>query len=246
MNENTTQPAIEFINVTKTYASTVAVENVSLQVAEGDFCVLVGSSGCGKSTTLKMVNLLVEPTAGEIRFKGKSVQSFEPEQLRRQIGYVIQSIGLFPHWTVADNIGVVPRLVKWAPKRIRERTVELLQMLHLEPKEFLTKYPDELSGGQAQRVGVARALAANPDVMLMDEPFGALDPITRESLQDEMARLHKQLGKTVLFVTHDIDEAFRLASKIAVMHEGRILQFDTPENIRKQPANPFVRDFIGI
>lgn len=242
---NQTEPVVEFINVTKNYGSTAAVADLSLQVAKGDFCVRVGSSGCGKSTTLKMVNLLVEPTAGEIRFKGQSVQNFEPEHLRRQIGYVIQSIGLFPHWSVADNIGVVPRLLKWAPERAQERTRELLAMLHLDPKEFLAKFPHELSGGEAQRVGVARALAADPDVLLMDEPFGALDPITRKSLQDEMLRLHGQLGKTVLFVTHDIDEAFRLGSKIAVMHAGGILQYDTPENIRRWPANTFVRTFIG-
>lgn len=239
------QEAIEFRNVTKTYGGVVAVDRISLEIDEGDLCVLVGSSGCGKSTTLKMVNRLIEPTSGEIWLNGKPVTSFKSEQLRRQIGYVIQSIGLFPHWSVEANIGVVPKLLKWPMDKIKKRVIQLLEIFHLDPAEFLTKYPEELSGGEAQRVGVARALAADPDILLMDEPFGALDPITRQTLQEELARLHKELNKTILFVTHDVDEAIRLATKIAVMQSGKIVQYDPPEKILQHPKNRFVHAFIG-
>lgn len=245
MSEVHQQEVIEFKNATKTYGSIVAVDRISLEIDQGDFCVLVGSSGCGKSTTLKMVNRLIEPTSGEIWLNGKPIMSFKPEQLRRQIGYVIQDIGLFPHWTVEANIAVVPKLLKWPGDKIKKRVKQLLEIFHLDPDEFLTKYPDALSGGQAQRVGVARALAADPDTLLMDEPFGALDPITRETLQDELTRLHKELGKTIVFVTHDIDEAIRLATKIAVMQDGKIIQYDTTERVLQHPVNRFVHDFIG-
>jgi osmoprotectant transport system ATP-binding protein len=236
---------IELRDVSKSYGDRYVVDRVSFTAPEGDFCVLIGSSGCGKSTCLKMINRLVPLTAGSILVGGEDVTTVSVERLRRRIGYAIQSIGLFPHWTVEDNIATVPRLLNWPRARVRDRVAELLQLLHLNPQEFRSKYPHQLSGGQQQRIGVARALAGDPDVLLMDEPFGAVDPVTRDVLQSELARIHKETGKTILFVTHDVDEALRLATSIAIMHQGRLVQFGTPLEILEQPASDFVRDFIG-
>jgi osmoprotectant transport system ATP-binding protein len=236
---------IEIDNVTKCYGDRRVVDSLSLTVPAGEFCVLLGSSGCGKSTTLKMVNRLVAADAGTIRVAGEDIRDVPPEALRRRIGYAIQSIGLFPHWTVEDNIATVPRLLKWPRARRRERVTELLELLRLAPETYRDKYPHQLSGGEQQRVGVARALAANPQLLLMDEPFGAVDPITRDALQAELARIHRATMKTIVFVTHDIEEALRLATLIAVMHEGRIAQLGSPAEILEQPANDFVADFVG-
>lgn len=236
---------IQLKNVTKMYNSEIAIDDLSMDIQPGELCVLIGLSGCGKSTTLKMINRLIEPTNGSVLIDGKVVSDMAPELLRRKIGYVIQNIGLFPHWTVGKNISIVPNLLKWEPNKTKKRVIELLELFDLSPADFLNKYPDQLSGGQAQRVGVARALAADPNILLMDEPFGALDPITRETLQMELVRVHKELKKTIVFVTHDIDEGIRLADKIAIMNKGKIIQYDTPENILKHPKNRFVHDFIG-
>jgi len=235
-----------FLNaVSKTYGAETVVDQLTLEVATGELCVLIGLSGCGKSTTLKMINRLIEPTAGSVFINGAPVVELKPEQLRRKIGYVIQNIGLFPHWTVEKNIAVVPNLLRWDRAKIKRRVNELLDLFDLDPDIYLNKYPDQLSGGQAQRVGVARALAADPDILLMDEPFGSLDPITRETLQLELVRVHRELKKTIVFVTHDIDEGIRLSDKIAVMNKGKVIQFDTPEKILTNPASQFVHEFIG-
>ncbi|MFC6670258.1 ABC transporter ATP-binding protein [Marinobacterium aestuariivivens] len=207
--------------------------------------MLVGTSGCGKSTTLKMINRLIPLSRGEIRIDGENIERCDEQTLRRRIGYAIQHIGLFPHWTVARNIALVPRLLKWDEARIRDRVEELLTLFGLEPARFADQHPHQLSGGQAQRVGVARALAANPNILLMDEPFGALDPITRENLQAELLRIQSQIHKTIIFVTHDIDEALKLATRIAVMDKGRLIQYDTPERILLNPASDFVERLIG-
>ncbi|PLX70176.1 MAG: glycine betaine ABC transporter ATP-binding protein [Denitrovibrio sp.] len=236
---------IELKNVTKKYGEDTAVDGVSLKIDKGDFCVLIGPSGCGKSTTLKMINRLIEPSGGEIFTDGLDVKKQKPEILRRGIGYVIQSVGLFPHMSVSDNIAVVPRLLKWENSRIDKQVNELLSLVELG-SDYADKYPHQLSGGEAQRVGVARALAADADILLMDEPFGALDPVTREALQKGLLRIQKKLKKTVVFVTHDIDEAVRLATKIAIMKDGRVVQYDTPENILNNPADKFTEEFIGI
>lgn len=236
---------IELKNVTRRFGDAVAVDSINLTVETGEVCVLVGSSGCGKSTTLRMINQLLPHSEGEILVDGKDVTAMNPEQLRLNMGYVIQGTGLFPHWTVARNIAMVPQLLKWPREQIDERVHELLTLLDLDPAVHANKYPQQLSGGQAQRVGVARALAANPNILLMDEPFGALDAITRENLQLEMLRIQRQLKKTTVFVTHDIDEALRLASRIAVMNRGRIIQHDTPENILRRPASEFVENLVG-
>ena len=236
---------IDVKEVSRSYGDRCVVDNVSLTVAEGEFCVLIGPSGCGKSTTLKMINRLVPLTAGSIRIGGEDVMRVPVERLWRRIGYAIQSIGLFPHWTVENNIATVPRLLRWSRPRVRKRVTELLELLRLDPEHYRSKYPHQLSGGQQQRVGVARALAADPEVLLMDEPFGALDPVTRDVLQSELARIHKKTGKTIIFVTHDVDEALRLASSIAIMDEGRLVQFGKPLDILERPANEFVRDFMG-
>ncbi|MGQ0335380.1 ABC transporter ATP-binding protein [Halomonas elongata] len=236
---------IELIHVTKRFGNAVAVDDVSLSVGKGELCVLVGTSGCGKSTTLRMINRLIEHSDGEIHLDGQPVREFREEVLRRRIGYVIQSTGLFPHWTVERNIGLVPRLLKWPASRIRERVEELMALLDLSMEEFAGKYPSQLSGGQAQRVGVARALAADPEILLMDEPFGALDPITRESLQDELARLQARLHKTLVFVTHDMDEALRLADRLVVMRQGRIVQQGHPIELLREPADEFVESLLG-
>ena len=227
------------------HGDVASVSNVTLEVPEGATCVLLGPSGCGKTTTLRMINRLVTPTSGRITIAGRDTGSVDPVALRRTIGYVIQQIGLFPNMTVAQNIGVVPRLLGWDAARTRKRAEELLAMLALDPGEFLDRYPSELSGGQAQRVGVARALAADPPVLLMDEPFGAVDPVNREVIQDEFLRMQKALRKTVLFVSHDIDEAVKMADCIAIFRAGKLEQFAPPDELLGRPANDFVRGFVG-
>jgi osmoprotectant transport system ATP-binding protein len=235
---------IELDRVSHSVADRLIVDGVSLTIGRGEFCALVGPSGSGKSTTLKMINRLVPATAGAVRIDGRDVAERPPEELRRSIGYVIQSIGLFPHWTVADNIATVPRLLKWPVDRRHARVTELLDLLRLDAKEG-AKYPHQLSGGQQQRVGVARALAADPGILLMDEPFGALDPITRAALQTELAAIHRRLAKTILFVTHDIDEALRLADRVAILDGGKLVQLGSPQEILANPVSDFVREFIG-
>lgn len=222
-----------------------AVDRLSLEIGQGETLVLLGTSGSGKTTALKMINRLIEPTEGRMSIDGKDVRELNPFELRRQIGYAIQEIGLFPHMSIGENIAVVPRLLNWAEARIAVRVDELLQLVGLDPAEFRDRFPTQLSGGQRQRIGVARALAADPAIVLMDEPFGALDPITREQLQGEFADLQTRLRKTVVFVTHDIFEAVRLGDRVALLDQGRLQQLDTPANIIEQPANNFVEQFLG-
>lgn len=238
---------IRLSHVTKRYdgQDRAAVHDFTLTVPTGEVCVLVGPSGCGKSTTLRMINRLIEPDEGTIAVGGTDIRDLSPEELRRGIGYAIQGVGLFPHWTVKENIGVVPWLRAWEQPRIDARVSELLDLVGLEPGAYAGKYPDELSGGEAQRVGVARALAADPPVLLMDEPFGAVDPLTRDRLQDEFVGIQQRLKKTVVFVTHDMDEAVRLGDRIAIMREGRLVQEDLPERILAYPADDFVAGFVG-
>jgi osmoprotectant transport system ATP-binding protein len=239
---------IELDQVSKIYPSQSgpAVESFSMTVNPGELIMFVGPSGCGKTTTMKMINRIIEPTSGSIRIDGKDVLSLNPNELRRHIGYVIQQIGLFPHLTIAENIATVPRLLGWSKQRTASRVDELLETVQLDPGIYARRYPRELSGGQQQRVGVARALAADPPVMLMDEPFGATDPITREKLQAEFLRLQADIGKTIIFVTHDFEEAIKLGDRIAVLSErSKIEQFDTPANILAAPANDYVSSFIG-
>ncbi|MBT2397365.1 ABC transporter ATP-binding protein [Streptomyces sp. ISL-100] len=237
---------IRFEHVTKRYADgTTAVDDLSFEVAEGELVTLVGPSGCGKTTTMKMVNRLIEPTDGRIFLDGDDISTIDPVQLRRRIGYVIQQVGLFPHKTVLDNTATVPHLLGVKRAKARERAAELLDLVGLDPSVHGDRYPDQLSGGQRQRVGVARALAADPPVLLMDEPFGAVDPVVREHLQNEFLRLQSQVRKTVLFVTHDIEEAVRLGDRIAVYGQGRIEQFDAPAAVLGAPATPYVADFVG-
>ncbi|KAK1180245.1 betaine/proline/choline family ABC transporter ATP-binding protein [Streptomyces sp. NBS 14/10] len=237
---------IRFENVTKRYADgTTAVDDLSFEVAEGELVTLVGPSGCGKTTTMKMVNRLIEPTSGRIFLDGEDIAAVDPVKLRRRIGYVIQQVGLFPHKTVLENTATVPALLGWQRKKARDRAAELLDLVGLDPSVYGDRYPDQLSGGQRQRVGVARALAADPPVLLMDEPFGAVDPVVRERLQTEFLRLQSQVRKTVLLVTHDIEEAVRLGDRIAVYGAGRIEQFDTPASVLGAPATPYVADFVG-
>jgi len=236
---------IELDHVVKRYEGRPVVDDLSLTVPAGAFCVLLGPSGCGKSTTLRMMNRLVPFDAGTIRIAGDDVRVVPEEALRRRIGYAIQSIGLFPHWSVEDNIGTVPRLLNWPRVRIRDRVTELLELLRLDAEAYRHKYPHQLSGGEQQRIGVARALAADPELLLMDEPFGAVDPITRDALQSEIARIHAATKKTIVFVTHDIEEALRLASVIAILERGRLAQWGTPIDIVEHPVSQFVRDFVG-
>ncbi|EHK0944351.1 ABC transporter ATP-binding protein [Citrobacter farmeri] len=235
---------IEFSHVNKAFGEQKAVSDLNLHVKEGSFSVLIGTSGSGKSTTLKMINRLVEHDSGRIRFAGEEIRSLPVLELRRRMGYAIQSIGLFPHWTVAQNIATVPQLLKWPRRKIDERVEELMTLLGLEVG-LRERYPHQLSGGQQQRVGVARALAADPQVLLMDEPFGALDPVTRGALQQEMTRIHRLLGRTIVLVTHDIDEALRLAEHLVLMDGGEVVQQGTPLAMLTAPANDFVQQFFG-
>jgi len=237
---------IVFTGVSKQYEDGFqALKDIDLEIKEGEITVLIGPSGCGKTTTMKLINRLIQPTRGTIRIQGRDIASLNPVQLRRQIGYVIQNIGLFPHMTIAKNVGVVPRLLKWDKARVERRIDELLNLVGLDPDTYRSRYPSELSGGQQQRIGVIRALAADPDIILMDEPFSALDPISREQLQDELIRLQQELRKTIVFVTHDMDEALKIADTIVLMKDGQIVQADRPERILRYPANDFVQSFIG-
>ncbi|UCD83867.1 MAG: ATP-binding cassette domain-containing protein [Deltaproteobacteria bacterium] len=236
---------IRMENVSKAYPGGIqAVKNITLEVNEGEIIVLIGTSGCGKTTCLKMINRLIEPTLGKIVFRGQDIADMDPIQLRRGIGYVIQQVGLLPHMTVGKNVGIVPSLLKWDKELTQARVRETLSLVGLPPEEFESRYPNELSGGQQQRVGVARALAGDPESLLMDEPFGALDPITREGLQEEFSKIARSIGKTIVFVTHDIFEAFELGSRIAIMNDGCILQLDRPQAILERPASEFVEGFL--
>jgi len=239
---------LEFKEVTKLYPGqdSPAVDHLSLEVPAGEICVLVGPSGCGKTTAMRMVNRMIDMTDGDILLDGASIKDRKPSDLRREIGYAIQQIGLFPHLTIADNIGTVPKLLGWDKKRISERVDELLELVSLDPAETRDRYPAQLSGGQRQRIGVARALAVDPPLMLMDEPFGAIDPINRERLQNEFLRLQQEIRKTIVFVTHDIDEAIKIGDKIAVLQKGgKMAQFASPAELLMYPASPFVEDFVG-
>lgn len=236
---------VKLKNIKKTYNDTVVVNNLNLEIRKGQFVVLIGPSGCGKTTTLKMINRLIEPTSGSILIEGEDVSGMNPVMLRRKIGYVIQQIGLFPNMNIAQNIEVVPRLLRWPSAKRRKRTEELLNMVSMDPKVYMSRYPSELSGGQQQRIGVLRALAAEPPLILMDEPFGALDPITKDSLQDELKKLQKSLRKTIVFVTHDMDEALKLADIVVLMKNGDVVQADSPEDLLSNPKNDFVAEFIG-
>ena len=232
-------------NLSKVYAGgKKAVDNMTIDIESGDFIAFIGTSGSGKTTALRMINRMIESTEGEITIDGKNIKELNPVELRRSIGYVIQQIGLMPHMTVKENIILVPKLLKWSQEKKDEKAKELIRLVDL-PEEYLDRYPSELSGGQQQRIGVVRALAAEQDIILMDEPFGALDPITRDTLQDLVKKLQQQLGKTFIFVTHDMDEAIKLADKICIMTNGQVVQYDTPDNILRSPANDFVKDFIG-
>jgi len=238
---------IEITGLTKRFpgASHPAIDHLTLSVPEGEVCVLIGPSGCGKTTTMRIVNRMIEPDSGTVTVNGSDVMAVDPATLRRHIGYVIQQIGLFPHWTIAENVATVPKLLGWDAGRIAARVDELLALVGMDPATYRDRFPRELSGGQKQRVGVARALAADPPVMLMDEPFGAIDPITRARLQDEFLRILHGLRKTIVFVTHDIDEAIRMGDRIAIMKDGALVQYDTPEAILSAPANAFVEAFVG-
>ncbi|CZQ84321.1 betaine/proline/choline family ABC transporter ATP-binding protein [Trichococcus ilyis] len=236
---------IEFKNLTKKFpGGKIAVDSINLTFNDGEFIVFIGTSGSGKTTSMRMINRMIEPSFGEILIDGKNIKDMNAVELRRQIGYVIQQIGLMPHMTIFENIVMVPKLLKWPIEKQRQIAEELIQKVDL-PLDFLERYPSELSGGQQQRIGVIRALAADQDIILMDEPFGALDPITRDSLQELLKQLQRELGKTVVFVTHDMDEALKLADRIVIMQDGKVVQFDTPDNILMNPANEFVENFIG-
>ncbi|MGF6393729.1 ABC transporter ATP-binding protein [Pseudomonas plecoglossicida] len=236
---------IQIDNLNKKFGAITAVENVSFTVPEGKICVLLGPSGCGKTTTLKMINRLIPPTSGRVLIGGRDTAELDTVTLRRSIGYVIQQVGLFPNMTVEDNICVVPDLLGWDKSKSRKRAAELLEVVALEPSKFAKRYPCELSGGQQQRIGVARALAADPPVMLMDEPFGAIDPINRDAIQDEFMRIQRQVGKTVLFVSHDIDEAVKMADCVALFNAGQVEQFGTPDDLLARPVSDFVANFMG-
>lgn len=238
--------AIEYQSVTKKYSgsSGYSVDNVSTTIDEGEFVTILGSSGCGKTTLLKMTNRLIDPTEGKIVLFGEDISTLDEVIVRRRMGYVIQQVGLFPHMTIKDNIAVIPKVLKWDEERISARVDELLRMVGLEPEEFRDRYPAQLSGGQQQRVGLARALVTDPKIMLLDEPFGAIDAITRLNLQNELKGLHEGTKKTFLLVTHDINEAFKLGTRVMIMNEGRLLQFDTPAKIVRHPADDFVDTLI--
>ena len=238
---------IDIVDLVKQFPgmSHPAVDRLTLSIADGEVCVLIGPSGCGKTTTMRVINRMIEPDSGVVKVGGRNIMDADPVVLRRSIGYVIQQIGLFPHWTIAENVATVPRLLGWDAARIRSRTDELLTLVGMDPGVYRSRYPRELSGGQKQRVGVARALAADPPAMLMDEPFGAIDPITRTRLQDEFLRILRGLGKTIVFVTHDVDEAIKMGDRIAIMKDGALVQFDTPELILASPVDSFVATFFG-
>ncbi|AIY77130.1 TPA: ABC transporter ATP-binding protein [Bacillus tropicus] len=237
---------IQFNQVSKSYEDgTKAVDSLHLEIKKGEFFVLIGPSGCGKTTTMKMINRLIETTEGSILIDGKNIQQYDINELCWDIGYVLQQIALFPHMTIAENIAVVPEMRKWSKEKIKVRVNELLQMVGLDPDVYRDRMPDELSGGQKQRVGVVRALAANPKIVLMDEPFSALDPLSREQLQKDIVQLQKKIQKTIVFVTHDMQEALSLGDRICVMKEGKVVQLDTPEGIIHNPKNEFVEEFIG-
>lgn len=236
---------IEFKNIVKKYRTKTIINPFSLDIEAGQLVVFIGPSGCGKTTLLKMINKLIQPTSGKIYVNGTDISTINPIELRRNIGYVIQNTGLFPHMSIKENLELIPKLKGEDPTAITQKTGELLELVGLDPKEFLHRFPKELSGGQQQRIGVARAFSTNSDIILMDEPFSALDPVTRSSLQDELFQMQKELNKTIIFVTHDMDEAIKIADKICILKDGDILQYDTPENILKNPANDFVEEFIG-
>ncbi|WP_042455716.1 ABC transporter ATP-binding protein [Neobacillus dielmonensis] len=236
---------IQFKNVVKKYKAKTVIQSFSLDIESGQLVVFIGPSGCGKTTLLKMINKLIQPSSGQILVNGTEISTMNPIELRRNIGYVIQNTGLFPHMTIKENLELIPKLKGERPEDIAKKTIELLETVGLSPQEYLHRYPKELSGGQQQRVGVARAFSTNSEIILMDEPFSALDPVTRTSLQDELYQMQRELNKTIVFVTHDMDEAIKIADKICILKDGDIVQFDTPENILKNPANDFVADFIG-
>jgi osmoprotectant transport system ATP-binding protein len=236
---------IEFKNIVKKYRTKTIINPFSLKIDAGQLVVFIGPSGCGKTTLLKMINKLIQPTSGKIFVNGTDISTMNPIELRRNIGYVIQNTGLFPHMSIKENLELIPKLKGEDPAAIEKKTGELLELVGLDPKEYLHRYPKELSGGQQQRIGVARAFSTNSDIILMDEPFSALDPVTRSSLQEELFQMQKELNKTIIFVTHDMDEAIKIADKICILKDGDILQYDTPENILKNPANDFVEGFIG-
>ena len=236
---------IEFRGINKIFKNNIVLYDINLKLEEGHIIVFVGPSGCGKTTTVKMINRLIKPTSGQVLINGEDISNKNVINLRRNIGYVIQQTGLFPHMTIKENIGIVAKMQKMKSKEIEEKTKELMEMVGLDYEKFGDRYPTELSGGQQQRVGIARALITNPDIILMDEPFSALDPITRSQLQDELINIQTQFKKTIIFVTHDMDEAIKIADKICIMGKGRVIQYDDPETILKSPANEFVSDFVG-
>ena len=236
---------IEFRNVNKIIDGRTILNNLNFTINKGELIVFIGPSGCGKTTTLKMINKLITPTSGQILINGNKIETEDTIQLRRNMGYVIQQTGLFPHMTIKENIGLIPSIQKVPEDKINDKVVELLNLVGLNPDDYMNKYPSELSGGQQQRIGIARALVMNPEVILMDEPFSALDPITRNQLQDEIFNIQQTFKKTIIFVTHDMDEALKLADRICIMNKGSIVQFDTPAEILQNPANDFVREFVG-
>lgn len=238
--------AIKYENITKKFKGNehFSVDHVNAEIEEGEFITILGSSGCGKTTLLKMTNRLYQPTEGKVFLFGEDISTVDETAVRRRMGYVIQQVGLFPHMTIEDNIAVIPKILKWDKQKISDRVTDLMNLVGLDPKEYRKRYPSQLSGGQQQRIGLARALATDPKIMLLDEPFGAIDAITRLNLQNELKRIHDGTKKTFLLVTHDINEAFKLGNRVMIMNQGRLLQFDTPKNIVQHPADPFVKTLI--